>query len=137
MKKSFWKVLSFICVFVFTFSFFSCVESGTTYTASDWEGVWKIDEEIVFPKSTKASYKGSIKAVDDYNIIISGELFGLNSSCEVAAIVSSKTAKFDQMVSGNYQLVGSATLANDTITFKFDIKLDDKTKGYTRKAIKL
>lgn len=137
MKKVFWKRIFLVFISLFTLSLFSCVESGTTYNANDWEGVWKINEEIVFPKSTKASYKGNIKAVDDYNIIIGGELFGLNSSCEIAATVSSTTAKFDQIVSGNYQLVGSATLDRDSITFKFDVKIDDKTKGYTRTAVRL
>ena len=74
---------------------------------------------------------------DESNIIIGGELFGLNSSCEIAAKVSSKTATFDQMVSGMYRLVGSAALDGDSITFKFDIKVDDKSKGYTRTAVKL
>jgi hypothetical protein len=75
--------------------------------------------------------------VDENNIIIGGELFGLNSSCNISAKVSSKTANFDQTVSGMYRLVGSAALDGDSITFKFDIKVDDKSKGYTRIAIKL
>jgi hypothetical protein len=137
MKKFFLGRKFLVCLICLAFSLVSCVESGETYDASDWEGVWSINEEIVFPKSTKASYVGKIKAVDDDNIAISGELFGLNSSCEVAAKVSSKTANFDQIVSGVYQLVGTASLAGDSITFKFDIKVDDKTKGYTRVAVKL
>ncbi len=137
MKKVYWKGVFLVFLSVMTFSFFSCVEDGVTYDATDWEGRWEISEEIVFPKSTKASYIGNIKKVDESNILISGELFGLNSSCEISAKISSKTANFDQVVSGMYRLVGSATLDSDTITFKFDIKVDDKTKGYTRIAVKL
>jgi len=36
-----------------------------------------------------------------------------------------------------YRLVGSAALDGDSITFKFDIKVDDKTKEYIRVAVKL
>jgi hypothetical protein len=137
MKKVYWKGIFFVFLSIVSFSFFSCVEDGITYDATDWEGRWKITEEIVFPKSTKAAYVGNIKKVDENNIIIGGELFGLNSSCEISAKVTSKSASFDQMVSGMYRLVGSAALAGDSITFKFDIKVDDKTKGYTRTAVKL
>lgn len=137
MKKVFFRRLFLIFMGILTFSLFSCVENGVTYNASDWKGMWNIKEEIVFPKSTKASYVGSIKAIDDSNIIIDGGLFGLNSSCKIDATVSSKTAKFDQVVSGVYRLVGSANLEGDSITFKFDVKVDDKTRGYTRVAVKI
>ena len=137
MNKVYWKGIFIVFLTIFSFSFFSCVEDGIKYDATDWEGRWKISEEIVFPKSTKASYVGDIRKVDESNIIIGGELFGLNSSCEITAKVSSKTATFDQMVSGMYRLVGSAALNGDSITFKFDIKVDDKSKGYTRTAVKL
>jgi hypothetical protein len=137
MKKFFLGKKFFVCVICLALSMVSCVEDKVTYDASNWEGMWSISDEIVFPKSTKASYVGSIKAVDDNNITIGGELFGLNSSCQISATVSSKTANFDQMVSGVYRLVGSAALEGDSITFKFDIKVDDKTKGYTRVAVKL
>lgn len=137
MKKVYWRGIFLVFLSVLTFSFFSCVENGPAFDASDWEGRWKINEDIVFPKLTKASYVGDIKMVDENNIIIGGELFGLNSSCNISAKVSSKTANFDQTVSGMYRLVGSAALDGDSITFKFDIKVDDKSKGYTRIAIKL
>lgn len=136
-KNNLFKNIYLVLISVLSLSFISCVEDAPSYNASDWEGRWQINEEIVFPKNPKTTYTGNIKAVDDYNIIIGGELFGLNSSCKVAATVSSKTAKFDQIVSGAYQLVGTATLNADTITFKFDVKVDDKSRGYTRKAIKL
>ena len=137
MKKVFWKRFLVFLMIGFSFSLFSCVEDGVTFDAFDWEGRWSIKDEIVFPKSTKASYVGNIKAVDENNIIIGGELFGLNSSCEISAKISSKTAKFDQIVSGMYRLVGSGNLNGDSIIFKFDIKVDDKSKGYTRTAVKL
>ncbi len=137
MKKFFLGRKFLVCLICLAFSLVSCVEGRETYDATDWEGRWEIKEEIVFPKSTKASYVGSIKSIDDNNISISGELFGLNSSCEISAKVSSKTANFDQVVSGMYRLVGSAALDGDSITFKFDIKVDDKTKEYIRVAVKL
>ena len=61
MKKVYWKGIFFVFLSIVSFSFFSCVEDGVTYDATDWEGRWKITEEIVFPKSTKAAYVGNIK----------------------------------------------------------------------------
>ena len=119
----------------------SCEPENETLTSSDWVGNWVMTEDIVFPsKSGVKSHNGTIRVnpSDDDYIIISGEVFGMNSSISIEAKVYDRKADFSQMVGGSYYLEGNAELKTDNeIFFDFDITLEDKKQSYERTAIRV
>jgi len=123
----------------------SCAADSTS-ASSDWNGNWRMDEDITFPQ-TKGSEligakttSGTIKVDpnDADKIIISGELFGLYSSLSISATVVSSTASYEQQV-GLYKIKGTAVLEDeDEITFSFKITTEnDNSESYTRTAIRI
>lgn len=74
------RILALISILFTAFAFVGC-EPDETLASSDWNGNWRMNEEIIFPQ-TKANLikasSGTIK-IDPNNerkIIISGELLG-------------------------------------------------------------
>ncbi len=138
------RIIAILSILFTTLSFFAC-EPDNTLASSDWNGNWRISEDIIFPqtKTNQNSIKtssGTIK-IDPNNerkIIISGELFGLNPSFNISASVVSSNATFDQKV-GIYQIKGTAVLNNSNqITFNFTITTENSnTETYNRIAIRI
>lgn len=138
------KIIALLGILFTTFSFFSC-EPDTTVASSDWEGKWRISEDIIFPQTKEnqnfaKSSSGTIKIDpnDERKIIISGELFGLNPTFSISASVVSTNANFDQKV-GIYQIKGTAVLNNSNqINFKFTITTENNnTETYNRIATRI
>jgi hypothetical protein len=124
---------------------FSACEPDNTLASSDWNGNWKLNEEIIFPqtktniKSAKSS-SGTIRIDpnDERKIIISGELFGLSSSESISASATSSSASFNQKV-GIYTLEGTATLSGkDQIKFQIKITTENNNAAsFSRIAIRI
>ena len=119
----------------------SCEPEDETLTSLDWVGNWVMTEDIIFPsKAGTKSHNGTIRinpSDDDY-ILISGVLFGMNSSISIEAKVYDRKADFSQIVGGSYYLEGNAELKTDNeIFFDFDITLEDKKQSYERTAIRV
>lgn len=140
------KIIALLSILLVSISlvFTSCT-SDSTKASSDWNGNWRMSEEIIFPqaKSGASGIKtpsGTIKIDpnDSEKIIISGDLFGLYSSLSISATVVSSTASYEQKV-GLYTIKGTANL-NDTdeITFKFKITTETNySESYVRTAIRI
>ncbi|MDR0971869.1 MAG: hypothetical protein LBM25_05760 [Bacteroidales bacterium] len=127
---------------IFALSFSSCQEDDTL-PSSWWNGTWQIDQEIVFPQTKNInlkSYQGTIQISTKAkrNIIISGSLFGLNSSFSIEATVVSTNATIDSNI-GGYRIKGSAIIEDkDNITFSITITSENQdVKSYTLKAIRV
>ena len=137
MRERFKVLILVVCSILIV----SCEPENETLTSSEWVGNWVITEDIVFPsKSIVKSHNGTIrvKPSDNDYIIISGELFGMNSSISIEAKVYDRKADFSQMVGGSYYLEGNAELKTDNeIFFDFDITLEDKKLSYERTAVRI
>lgn len=141
MRKKFIAIISVL----FALLTFSACEPDKTLASSDWNGNWKLNEEIIFPqtKNNLKSAKNSSGTIridpnDDRKIIISGELFGLSSMESISASATSSSASFNQKI-GLYKIEGAATL-NTKDQIKFQIKIiteNNNTENYSRIAIRI
>lgn len=143
MKNKIIALLSILLVSI-SLLFTSCT-SDTTKASTDWNGNWRMSEEIIFPQAKSGSSgiktpSGTIKIDpnDSEKLIISGDLFGLYSSLSISATVVSSTASYEQQV-GLYKIKGTATLDDtDEITFKFKITTETNySESYVRTAIRI
>lgn len=141
------KIIALLSISLISISLlFTSCESDTNNASSDWNGNWRMSEDVIFPQEKNSDYSGiktpsgtiKVDPNDADKIIISGDLFGLYSSLSISATVVSSTASYEQQV-GLYKIKGTATL-NDTdeITFKFKITTESNyTESYVRTAIRI
>ncbi len=131
------RIITILSILFVALAFSSC-EPDNTLASSDWNGNWRMSEDIIFPQTKSSSGTIKVDPNNERKIIISGELFGLNSSFSIIADVISTNANFDQMVS-NYKIKGTATLNNaNQITFNFTITTENNnSEVYKRIAIRI
>ncbi|MFA7081113.1 MAG: hypothetical protein WC135_00730 [Bacteroidales bacterium] len=143
MKNKITALLGVLFAFI-SLSFVSC-QDDKTLASEDWNGRWKLSEEVVFPQTKNSeslikSITGTIKIDpnDSRQILISGDLFGLQPSLSIKAAVVTTTASFEEQVAG-YKMKGTGVLVSkDTIKFKFTITTDSgETKAYERTATRI
>ena len=112
------KLGFFFALFVLSLGFWSC-EPDYFSPSKDWEGRWKIEEAITYPQKKSTSGEIWIDPDNDRKLIISGELFGLNSSFLIEAKVSTTTS-ISYERDGDFKIEGTANLIKkDEIRFKF------------------
>ncbi|MBP1630464.1 MAG: hypothetical protein H6Q15_1357 [Bacteroidetes bacterium] len=138
MKIRFIKFVGLFLISLAPFIFSSC-EPDDTSASNDWVGNWRITEDIVYPQKKSTAGTIRIDPENENKIIISGELFGLNSSFKITGTVSSTSSTsvtFSR--EGSFKITGSAKLTNKEITFNFTYTSENGvTETYTRKAVKI
>lgn len=129
--------ISMVIVFLSIIFFSSCAPDQYS-PSEDWVGRWKIEEDINYPQKKSTSGRIWINPINDRELMISGELFGLNSSFIITAKVNStRSVSFERI--GDFTIKGSANLDSEKqITFKFTYSSENNSsESYTRKAIKI
>jgi hypothetical protein len=122
-------------VFLLPMFMFACSPDNDDY-ADNWTGTWKTNEDVVISEG-KSTHIGDITKDETASnkVIISGTLFGMNSSYSLPAEVGSSTATFNKTTT--FTINGKATLYDsDSITFKFSITKNNITKSYVIGATK-
>ncbi|MCK9162874.1 MAG: hypothetical protein WCR29_00685 [Bacteroidales bacterium] len=143
MKNKIITLLGVLFAFL-SITFVSCQEDQTL-ASDDWNGSWKLSEDVIFPQTKKMenstkSNTGTIKIDpnDSRQIIISGDLFGLYSTLEIRATVVTTSASFEQQV-GGYKMKGTGVLVSgDKINFNFTITTEtNDIESYERTATRI
>lgn len=137
MRRISLKPIWLLLIFISVFNFLSCTPDPYS-PSEEWEGRWKIEEEITYPQKKSTSGSIWLNPNNDRELMISGELFGLNSSFIITAKVNTTTTISYERV-GDFTIKGTATLNSDKqITFKFTYTSEfGNSESYTRKAIKI
>ncbi len=143
MKNKITALLSLLFAFI-SLSFVSC-QDDKSLASEDWNGRWKLSEDVIFPQTKNnenliKSNTGTIKIdpSDNKQIIISGDLFGLQPSLSIKATVVTTTASFEQQI-GRSKMKGTGVLVSeDKINFSFTITTDENyAEAYKRTATRI